>query len=122
MKEFKTVLFAALLALCQAASGAEGDLLDARDSQDAPIPIILDTDIGGDIDDVSTTRLRSRLFIGSPTSARANCSPLRSRINGPTRRVTSPRRTRSTADRRFPSVSRKRPRAIRIIIRPRYLR
>ena len=30
---------------------AQGDLLDVRDSSDAPIKIILDTDIGGDIDD-----------------------------------------------------------------------
>ena len=60
MKEFKTVLFAALLALCQTASGAEGDLLDARDSQDAPIPIILDTDIGGDIDDAFALALIHR--------------------------------------------------------------
>ena len=32
-------------------SAAEGDLLDVRDSVDTPIPVIFDTDIGGDIDD-----------------------------------------------------------------------
>ena len=31
MKTFKTVLFAAVFALCQAAVGAEGDLLDASE-------------------------------------------------------------------------------------------
>ena len=33
------------------AAAAEGDLLDVRDAVDAPIPVIFDTDIGGDIDD-----------------------------------------------------------------------
>lgn len=39
---------------------AEGDLLDVRDSKDAPIPIILDTDIGGDIDDAFALALLHR--------------------------------------------------------------
>ncbi len=44
--------FAAFIATLTAVSFAfDGDLLDVRDSADAPIPVIFDTDIGGDIDD-----------------------------------------------------------------------
>lgn len=48
----KRLLLAILfLAASPAAYGAELDLIDARDAQDAPFNVIFDTDIGGDIDD-----------------------------------------------------------------------
>ncbi|MDD3590895.1 MAG: nucleoside hydrolase [Thermoguttaceae bacterium] len=55
--------FSALLALSFAltpAFGAEGDLIDVRDAQDAPIKVIYDTDIGGDIDDAFALALFHR--------------------------------------------------------------
>ena len=48
----KRLLLAVLfLAASPAAYGAELDLIDVRDAQDAPFNVIFDTDIGGDIDD-----------------------------------------------------------------------
>lgn len=49
-----------LLSVSVAAIGAEGDLLDVRAAQDAPIPVIFDTDIGGDIDDALALALIHR--------------------------------------------------------------
>ncbi len=43
------------------ANAAEGDLLDVRDSADAPVKMIFDTDIGGDIDDAFALGLIHRL-------------------------------------------------------------
>ena len=40
-----------LFLLVSAGYGADGDLLDVRDSADQPVKLIFDTDIGGDIDD-----------------------------------------------------------------------
>ena len=41
-----------------ATSAADGDLLDVRDSADAPVKMIFDTDIGGDIDDANANARR----------------------------------------------------------------
>ncbi|MBQ4079481.1 MAG: nucleoside hydrolase, partial [Thermoguttaceae bacterium] len=49
----KSAFFVLLIGVCVSltAYAAEGDLLDVRDSQDSPVKLIFDTDIGGDIDD-----------------------------------------------------------------------
>ncbi|MBR0226239.1 MAG: nucleoside hydrolase [Thermoguttaceae bacterium] len=56
MTTFRVLKCATILAILaasfvSAALALDGDLLDVRDSADAPIPVIFDTDIGGDIDD-----------------------------------------------------------------------
>ena len=60
MKSFTAIVLAAVLALCQTSPSAEGDLLDVRDSQDEPVKLIFDTDIGGDIDDAFALALIHR--------------------------------------------------------------
>ncbi|MBQ8285642.1 MAG: hypothetical protein IJZ10_05015 [Thermoguttaceae bacterium] len=52
---------ATAIATSTAANAAEGDLLDVRDSADAPVKMIFDTDIGGDIDDAFALGLIHRL-------------------------------------------------------------
>lgn len=54
MKNFLllTIKFAIVFfAVVSTSAAADGDLLDVRDSSSDPIPVIFDTDIGGDIDD-----------------------------------------------------------------------
>ncbi len=50
----------AAVALCFDVDAADGDLLDVRATQDATIPVVLDTDIGGDIDDAFALALLHR--------------------------------------------------------------
>ncbi|MBR6387563.1 MAG: nucleoside hydrolase [Thermoguttaceae bacterium] len=49
----RSAFFVLLIGVCVSLSAyaAEGDLLDVRDTQDSPVKLIFDTDIGGDIDD-----------------------------------------------------------------------
>lgn len=54
------VAFALFCASTALSLAAQGDLLDVRDSSDAPIKIIFDTDIGGDIDDAFALALIHR--------------------------------------------------------------
>ncbi|MBP5620420.1 MAG: nucleoside hydrolase, partial [Thermoguttaceae bacterium] len=55
MKATNIFAFLAAFSLCVVAFrpclAAEGDLIDVRPTQDAPVKLIFDTDIGGDIDD-----------------------------------------------------------------------
>ena len=60
MKLVTAIVLAAVLALCQTSPSADGDLLDVRDSQDEPVKLIFDTDIGGDIDDAFALALIHR--------------------------------------------------------------
>lgn len=52
---------AACVSGASAVRAADGDLLDVRDSVDAPVKMIFDTDIGGDIDDAFALALIHRL-------------------------------------------------------------
>lgn len=51
MKLFRNLSLLTILALTAPAFSAEGDIVDVRDTPDAPVNLIFDTDIGGDIDD-----------------------------------------------------------------------
>lgn len=60
MKLLRFLTLSLLLTFAVCAYSAEGDLLDVRDTQDAPVNLIFDTDIGGDIDDAFALALIHR--------------------------------------------------------------